>query len=43
MARDIDREKVIGRRALILGAGQLALFTGLGARLYQLQVLEGDR
>ncbi len=43
MARDIDREKVIGRRALMLGAGQLALFTGLGARLYQLQVLEGDR
>ena len=29
------------RRALGLGAGQVAIFAGLAARLYQLQVLEG--
>ncbi|MEO0393322.1 MAG: penicillin-binding protein 2 [Pseudomonadota bacterium] len=43
MPRDLNRERIITRRALIIGGGQLALFTGLGARLYQLQVLEGDR
>ena len=31
------------RRALLFGAGQLGLFGALGARLYQLQVTEGNR
>ncbi|MEM6902865.1 MAG: penicillin-binding protein 2, partial [Pseudomonadota bacterium] len=43
MPRDLDRERVVSRRALMLGAGQALLFTGLGARLYHLQVLERDR
>jgi penicillin-binding protein 2 len=43
MPRDLDRERMIGRRALMLGGAQLLLFGGLGARLYHLQVLERDR
>ena len=40
MAREKSRAQVFNRRAILLGAGQLAIFTGLGARLYSLQVLE---
>ena len=43
MPRDFERERIIGRRALMLSGAQLLLFAGLGARLYQLQVLQGDR
>ena len=31
------------RRALLLGAGQLGVFAALGAKLYQVQVVEGAR
>ena len=31
------------RRALLLGAGQLGVFVALGAKLYQLQVVDGAR
>ena len=42
MHRDADRMRVFTRRALILGAGQLALFGGLAGRLYYLQVVDAD-
>ena len=41
--RDSDRFRMFTRRALILGAGQGVLLTGLAARMYYLQVLESDR
>jgi len=34
---------VFTRRALLLGAGQIGVFTALGAKLYQVQVVEGAR
>ena len=34
-----DQRGNFTRRGLLLGAGQLALFGGLGARFYQLQVM----
>ena len=37
------RAKVFSRRATIIAGGQLALFAGLGARMYYLQVLQADR
>ena len=42
MHRDAERMRVFGRRALLLGAGQLALFSALGGRLYYLQVVDAD-
>ncbi len=41
--RDEDGSRRFTRRAMLLGAGQLALFGGLGARLYQLQIVDGAR
>lgn len=41
--RDNDTQRIFSRRALMLGVAQLALFGGLAARLYYLQVLEADR
>jgi penicillin-binding protein 2 len=38
-----SRVKVFNRRAAILAGGQAALFVGLGARMYYLQVLQADR
>ncbi len=43
MKSDKTREKVFNRRAAILMGGQFALFAGLGARMYYLQVLEAER
>ena len=40
---DRDQRGNFTRRGLLLGAGQLALFGGLGARFYQLQVMERAR
>ncbi len=40
---DNDRSKVIGRRALLLGAGKAALLSTLAARMYYLQVNQADR
>jgi penicillin-binding protein 2 len=41
MAGDHDRAHLLTRRAVILGAAQLGLFTLLSGRLYQLQILQG--
>lgn len=40
---DITRERQFTRRALLLGAGQAALFSALVGRIYYLQVLESGR
>ncbi len=37
-----DRQRFT-RRAILVGGAKALLFAGLGARMYQLQVLEGDR
>ncbi|SDF43278.1 peptidoglycan glycosyltransferase [Limimonas halophila] len=37
------RYKTFSRRALLLGGGQLLLFGGLAARLYELQIVENER
>jgi penicillin-binding protein 2 len=42
MHREVERTRVFSRRALLLGAGQLALFSALGGRLYYLQVVGAD-
>lgn len=41
--RDQERQKVLTRRALMLGAGQLGLVGALAGRLYYLQVVQADR
>jgi penicillin-binding protein 2 len=43
MNRDYVRYRAFTRRAVILGAGQVALASALAARLYYLQVVESDR
>lgn len=43
MRREVRRTAVFTRRALLLMGGQVALLGGLGARLYQVQVAEGQR
>jgi penicillin-binding protein 2 len=43
MPRDTHQQKSLTRRAAILAGGQVLLGSALGARLYQLQVLEKDR
>jgi penicillin-binding protein 2 len=43
MNRDYVRYRGFTRRAVILGAGQVALASALAARLYYLQVVESDR
>jgi penicillin-binding protein 2 len=40
MQRETHRQKLIGRRAIVLGAGQAALVAVLSGRMYQLQVLD---
>ena len=40
MAKEKSRAQIVNRRAILLGAGQLAILGGLGGRLYSLQVLE---
>ena len=40
MHQEADRARSFTRRALVVAGAQLALFGGLGARLYQLQVQE---
>ncbi|MCR9255880.1 MAG: penicillin-binding protein 2 [Alphaproteobacteria bacterium] len=41
--RDQERQRVFTRRALMIGAGQLALTGVLAGRLYYLQVMEQER
>ncbi len=43
MRRDAKPARVFTRRALLLGAGQLGALGALGAKLYQVQVVEGAR
>lgn len=43
MKTDKTREKLFSRRAAMLVGGQMALFAGLGARMYYLQVLQAER
>ena len=41
--KENKRSSVFTRRALLLGAGQLGVFGLLAAKLYQVQVVEGER
>lgn len=41
--RDRERQRAVGRRALVLGGAQLGLIGVLGARLYYLQAVESER
>jgi penicillin-binding protein 2 len=41
--RDLKREGVFTRRALLIGAGQVGLIGFLAARLYQVQVVDGAK
>ncbi|MFA7431389.1 MAG: penicillin-binding transpeptidase domain-containing protein, partial [Rhodospirillaceae bacterium] len=41
--RDGDRAKLFTRRAAMLGAGKVALVSALAARMYYLQIIEGDK
>lgn len=43
MQRDADRYRVFSRRALILGGGQVLAMSALAARMYYLQVIEGEK
>ena len=43
MHRDNDRYKAFSRRAFMLLGGNVLLLSGLVARMYQLQVIEGER
>lgn len=43
MKRDTKRTSVFTRRALLIMGGQTAILGGLGVRLYQVQVQEGER
>ena len=43
MRRESRHDGVFTRRALLLMTGQTALLAGLGARLYQVQIVEGER
>ncbi|MGQ0665024.1 MAG: penicillin-binding protein 2 [Pseudomonadota bacterium] len=43
MNRDLARAKLFTRRAMVLAGAKLALFGGLLARMYYLQVVERDR
>ena len=43
MHREAERLRSFSRRALLLGAGQLALFGALAGRLYYLQVVAADQ
>ena len=43
MKRETKRTGVFTRRALLIGGAQIAALGGLGAKLYQVQVVEGAR
>lgn len=40
---DSDRQRLVSRRSVILGGGQITLFSALIARMYQLQILDSDQ
>lgn len=41
--KENKRSGVFTRRALLLGAGQVGIMGALAAKLYQVQVVEGER
>ncbi|TAH33124.1 MAG: penicillin-binding protein 2 [Alphaproteobacteria bacterium] len=43
MSRDYERQRQFSRRAFLFGVGQGAIVAALAARLYYLQVIEGER
>ncbi len=43
MRREHTRHKLLTRRTILLGGGQLLLAAGLVGRMYQLQILQADR
>lgn len=43
MKREVKRSGVFTRRALLIGGAEIAAIGGLGAKLYQVQVVEGGR
>lgn len=43
MSRDYERQRQFSRRAFLFGVGQSAIVAALVARLYYLQVIEGER
>lgn len=43
MNREVERSKIFSRRVALLLGGQLGLFGVLAARLYYLQILEGEK
>ena len=43
MHRDASRYKTFSRRSVILFGGKLVLFSGLIARMYHLQIIEGHK
>jgi penicillin-binding protein 2 len=43
MKKEVQRSGIFTRRALLIGGAQITAFGALAARLYQVQVVEGDR
>jgi len=43
MAGDNERSRLFTRRAVMIGAAQASLFTLLGARVYYLEVMQGEK
>src|SRR5215510_11138531 len=43
MRREIHREKLFSRRALVVASGQIALLAAVAGRMYELQISEADR
>src|SRR5919108_1045779 len=43
MRRELQRQKLLTRRAVILAGAQGTLLAALAARMYQLQIVESDR
>ncbi len=43
MKRDLDRQRLLTRRTLVLGGVQLSMLSSLVGRLYYLQVVESER
>ena len=43
MAGETERSRLFTRRAILIGAAELGLFTMLAGRLYYLQVIEGEK
>ncbi|MEM9015301.1 MAG: penicillin-binding protein 2 [Pseudomonadota bacterium] len=42
-AHDHERQEVVSRRTMLFGGGATLLFTGIAARLYQLQIIDHEK